>query len=134
MRKQAIVALELRHPEKVIGGKLTKKQAIYIFPTSIFCYGLFSIRFDLWIAPFLGTSLGNILRYVLAITITIIVMGTAAVLAFIPARYIPWLKNPKPTINSDPYDREMMLDDYLLMKFHNNHKTKLLPWRGRRNS
>ena len=133
MSKQAIVALELRHDEKVIGGKLSKKQAIYLFPTSLLCYGLFSIRFDLWIAPFVGKSLSVMLRYGFTSFITIIVMGTAAVLSFIPAHYVPWLKNPKPMINSDPYDREVMLDDYLLMKFHNSHKTKLLPWRGRRN-
>lgn len=133
MSKHAVVALELRHPEKVIGGKLTKKQAIYLFPTALFCYGLFSIPFDSFLAPFFGESLSVILRYTLVGIVTVVIMGTAAILAFIPAHYVPWLKNPKPVINSDPYDREVMLDDYLLMKFHNAHKTKLLPWRGRRN-
>ena len=133
MSKQAIVALELRHAEKVIGGKLSKKQAIYLFPTALLCYGLFSVPVDSWLAPFFGESLSVILRYVIAGIITVIVMGAAAILAFIPAHYVPWLKNPKPIINSDPYDREVMLDDYLLMKFHNSHKTKLLPWRGVRN-
>lgn len=133
MSRPAIVAMELRHDEKVIGGKLSKKQALYLFPTALLCYGLFSIRFDLLIAPFVGESLSIYVRYGLASFITLVVMGAAVILAFIPAHFVPWLKNPKPMVNSDPYDREVMLDDYLLMKFHNSNKTKLLPWRGRRN-
>jgi|GEM_PF-6927765 hypothetical protein len=132
MRKKAIVALELRHDEKIIGGKITKKQAIYIFPTAIFCYGLFYIPLNVWLAPFVGKSLSNVLRFGIEGFITIVIMSTALILAFIPAHFVPWLKDPKPTINQDPYDREMMLDDYLMLKLHNAHKEKVLSWRGGR--
>lgn len=132
MPRQAIVPVELRHPEKVIGNRFTKKQGLYVVPTAFFCYGLFNLRTDRFFTLFVPPDLAIKLRIILAGFITVLLLGTALALAFVPAYMIPWFRNPKPLRPADPYDVPQMIDSYLVMKFHNKHKEKILPWRGGR--
>ncbi len=123
------VALELRHEEKIIGGKLSTRQLLFVVPGVILDWVFLSIPFQRLYDLFLPQLVGEVMRWVTGGLLAIVISLVAMVFAFVPARMIPFFKNPKPKLNLDPYDVEMTMDKYLLLKISNKGKKKLLPYR-----
>lgn len=130
MPRPAIVGLEIKKPPKVFKNLLTWRQVAYLFPTIAFClFVLLSIPFDRFYILFLPDFWAFVLRIITGLIISGILIGIAAVFAFVPAHYIKFLKyGPKP--NTDPNDIDMMIDGYILMRLRQRNKKKVLPWRG----
>lgn len=123
------VALELKHDEKIVGGKLSIRQMKFLLPALILTVVIMKIPFDGFYGLFLPENIAIILYYATVLIFSIFLMGTAAVIAFVPARMISFFNDPKPKLNLDPYDVDETIDHYLMNKFRNRGKVKVLPYR-----
>jgi len=123
------VALELKHEEKIFGGKISKRQFLYLMPAAILSVVAFRIPFASLFGLFISQEYAKIIGYIISGFITFVIVTTALLLAFVPARFIPFFNNPKPKKNLDPYDIDEPIDKYLLTKLRNKGKQKILPYR-----
>lgn len=130
MPRPAIIALQIKRPPKTVWNLLTWRQAAYLLPTCVLClFLILSIPFDHFYIHFVSKLWAILLRIITGLFISLILVGIASVLAFVPACYIPWL-NPKPKKSTDPNMPDQMLDAYIIQRIKHHRKTKVLPWRG----
>lgn len=123
------IALELRHEEKIIGGKLSKRQIIWLAPALILIWLLSNFPFWLLFRVVMPKGAAVIAGYIVYGVIALMILGFAAIMAFVPARMVWFFDNPKPKANIDPYDVDEPIDTYLRKKRRNKGKAKLLPYR-----
>lgn len=120
--------LQLKHEEKIIGGKATKRQGIIFLVAVVLVY----LSFQIPIGPALRlfrVPYATLIGFLVCGLIAFIFLVIAAIFAFVPAFRIPFFNHPKPKRNLDPYDVNMTIDQYLWFRFINKGKKPILPYR-----
>jgi len=112
------VPLEIKGEERIFGGKLSLRQAGYLFAGGTAAGLLFLLLRPIFLP--LGILGGLAL------------LGAGAALAFLPARRIGPLPGPRQTVSDNPYDLPIMLDEWILLLFRRSRTPKHFPWGGGR--
>lgn len=117
----ALVALELKHEEKIFGGRVSTRQLSYLacgFGVGLLMGG--GIAFLFKSVPFLAVLFGLVF-FVPAVLV-------AAMFAFLPAGYFRWLPGPQERVSDNPFEPPIRLDEWLLILWRHREKRKHLPW------
>jgi len=120
--------LELKHDEKIIGGKATKRQGIILLIVVILVWLSFQIPVAS-ILKLVKIPNAHLVGVGICAVIGLIWVIIGAIFAFVPAYKVTFFDNPKPKANLDPYDVNMTIDGYLWFKFVNSGKKPILPYR-----
>lgn len=120
---ESLVPLELKHEDKVIGGRLSIRQMAY-------CAGGGAAGLVLGGAVWFLLRPLPALAVVVAAPLVLVPLAAGAALAFLPAGFLPGVPGPSSPDSGNPFEPPIRLDEWLLLLWARRSKTMHLPWGG----
>lgn len=117
----ALVPLELKHEEKIIGGRFSIRQMAFLAGG---CGAGLVLGGGAW---FLLRPVPA-LAVVIAAPLVLVPLIMGAALAFLPAGFFPFVPGPSSPDSGNPFEPPVRLDEWLLLLRVRRGRAMHLPW------